>query len=192
MRASLHVITGAPGSGKTAILTGMGGHVRCFGEAARVVLAHQRAIDGDGTPDRNPLLFVDLLLKTTIDDHQEARRRGGPALFDRGIPDCVAYARLLGTDPEPSIRAAQAHRYNPDVLVTGPWEEIYSTDDERTMTFGATIEFQRLIETAYEEAGYTLVEVPRGSVEARVAFVRRVIDGTRPGAMVPRPWRRAT
>ena len=39
------------------------------------------------------------------------------------------------------------------------------------MTFDATIAFQRVLEHAYERAGYTLVEVPRGSVEDRVAFV---------------------
>lgn len=39
------------------------------------------------------------------------------------------------------------------------------------MTFDAIIEFHRALERSYEQAGYTLVEVPRGSVEDRVAFV---------------------
>jgi predicted ATPase len=170
--ANLHILTGAPGSGKTAILSGVGEGVRCVGEPAREVLAQQRSLDGHGTPDRDASLFVDLLLRRSIEHHQEARRSSGPVLFDRGIPDCVAYAKLLGADPEPGIRATKAYRYNRRVLVTRPWEEIYSTDDERKMTFLATLEFQRLLESSYEFAGYTLVEVPRGSIEERVAFVR--------------------
>lgn len=82
---------------------------------------------------------------------------------------------LLGTDPQPSIRATAAYRYNREVLVTRPWAEIYTTDDERKMTFRATVEFQRVLESSYEQAGYTLVEVPRGSVLDRVAFVQNFI-----------------
>jgi len=175
MYADLHVVTGAPGSGKTAILSGVRGDVRCVGEPAREVLAEQRSIDGDGTPERNPSLFVDLLLQRSIDKHEEAQRWGGAVLFDRGVPDCVGYAKLLGTDPQPSVRATAAYRYNREVLVTRPWAEIYTTDDERKMTFGAIVEFQRLVESSYAQAGYTLIEVPRGSVEDRVAFVQNFI-----------------
>jgi predicted ATPase len=175
MHAKLGIVTGAPGSGKTAILSGIRGDVRCVDEPAREVLAQQRAINGDGTPERNPSLFVDLLLQRSIDNHEEAQRWGGTVLFDRGVADCIAYAKMLGTDPQPSIRATAAYRYNREVLVTRPWAEIYTTDDERKMTFGATVEFQRVLESSYEQAGYTLVEVPHGSVEYRVAFVQNFI-----------------
>jgi predicted ATPase len=176
MHAKLHIITGAPGSGKTAILRGLRQDLRVVDEPAREVLAEQRSIDSEGTPESNPSLFVDLLLQRSIDNHEKAQEWGGSVLFDRGVPDCVAYARLLGTDPEPSIRATAAYRYNREVLVTWPWAEIYTTDDERKMTFDATVEFHRLLEAAYEQAGYTLLEVPRGSVEDRVAFVERFIS----------------
>jgi predicted ATPase len=175
MTANLHIVTGAPGSGKTAILSGIRADVRFVGEPAREVLAQQRSINGGGTPERNPSLFVDLLLQRSIHNHEEAQRWGGAVLFDRGVPDCIAYAKLLGTDPEPSIRATAAYRYNREVLITRPWADIYTTDDERKMTFAATIEFQRLLESSYEQAGYTLVEVPRSPVEDRVAFVRQFI-----------------
>ena len=175
MYDDLHILTGAPGSGKSAILAGAGENVRWVGEPAREVLAWQRSIDGGGTPERDAALFVHLLLQRSIDDHRDAMRSEGAVLFDRGIPDCIAYAELLGTDPQPGIEAAAAYRYNRNVLVTRPWEEIYTTDDERTMTFDATVEFQLLIEAAYAHAGYTLVEVPRGSVEQRVAFVRELL-----------------
>jgi len=100
-------------------------------------------------------------------------------LFDRGIPDCVAYARQLGGDPQPCRKAASVHRYHPTVLVTRPWADIYTTDDERRMSFEATLPFHRLMEEAYEEAGYGLIEIPRGSMAERVAFVRRFLEECR-------------
>ena len=168
----LTILTGAPGSGKTAILNALRGDIRCYDEPARQILAEQRASGGDGTPEQNAAKFVDLLLQRSIANHADPRLHGGPVLFDRGVPDCIAYAQILGTDPMPSAQAAAVHRYHPVALVTKPWEEIYTTDDERKMTFDHALEFQRWIELLYEASGYTLVEVPRSSIEQRAAFVR--------------------
>lgn len=166
--AGLYILTGAPGSGKTAILDNIGTDIRCIGEPAREILAEQRSIGGAGTHDRDPSLFVDLLLRRSIDKHEAAQRL-------EGVPDCVAYAALLGTDPTPSILASEVYRYQSEVLVLEPWEEIYTVDEERTMSFADTVAFQGALVDAYERTGYVLIEVPRDSVEARVAFVRDFI-----------------
>lgn len=63
-------------------------------------------------------------------------------VFDRGVPDCVAYAALMGTDPAPSILASEVYRYHREALVFEPLEEIYAVDDERTMSFADTVAFQ--------------------------------------------------
>jgi predicted ATPase len=168
----LRIITGAPGSGKTAILDRLRSDVRCVDEPAREILSEQRSAGGDGVPDRDPSLFVDLLLQRSIDKHQAAEALEGTAAFDRGVPDCVAYATILGTDPAPSIRACDVYRYHPEVFVLAPWDEIYVVDDERTMSFADTLPFHAAILSAYRGAGYTLVEVPRGSAEQRSDFVR--------------------
>jgi predicted ATPase len=139
------------------------------------ILAEQRSVGAAGTPDRDPSLFVDLLLRRSIDKHEAAQHWEGSALFDRGVPDCIAYAALMGIDPTPSILASEAYRYHNEVLVLEPWEEIYTVDEERTMSFAATLPFQRALVDAYERAGYVLVEVPRNSVENRAVFVREFI-----------------
>ena len=147
------------------------------------MLAEERASGGRGTPESDPSLFVELLLQRSIENHRTAPG-ARVSLFDRGIPDCVAYAALLGADPEPSRRAAAVHRYAGTVLVARPWRDIYTTDDERKMTFEATLPFQTLIERAYEDAGYELVEIPLGALAERVEFVTRFVaaidDGPRP------------
>jgi predicted ATPase len=146
------------------------------GEPAREVLAEQRAIDGDGTHDRDRSLFVALLLQRSVDTYETAQHEERPVMFDRGIPDCIAYAALMDVDPAPSLEAAAAHRYHRDVLILEPWEAIYHTDDERTMSFEQTYPFHDALVDAYARTGYSLVVVPTGSIEDRVAFVRGFID----------------
>ena len=173
----LHILTGAPGSGKTAVLEGLGNGFPTVDEPAREVIAEQRSVGGAGTADQDPALFVALLLQRSIDKHRDALRSTAPlVLLDRGVPDCVAYAAVLGVDPTESAAAARLHRYHAEVLILEPWEQIYATDDERTMSFEQTIPFHAALVDAYEGAGYTLVSVPTGSVADRVAFVRDAIS----------------
>lgn len=171
----LIVMTGAPGTGKTAILNALAPGIAHVREPAREVLAEQRAIGGKGTPDSDPSLFVGLLLERSIVKHRASEFEGQRVLFDRGVPDCIAYARHFGTDPQPSVEAAKLYRYHGTVLLVRPWEEIYTTDEERKMTFGGTLGFQRLIEEAYQAAGYELLEVPRAAISDRAEFVSRFL-----------------
>ncbi len=87
--------------------------------------------------------------------------------------------RLRGTDgidPTPSLEAADGHRYDADVVILEPWEAIYDTDDERTMSFEQTYPFDDALVDAYARTGYSLIVVPTGSVEDRAAIVRGSID----------------
>lgn len=171
----LSILTGAPGSGKTSILELLEPAIRCVREPAREIIAEQRAIGGDGTSDRDRSLFVELLLQRSIEKHEDALLEDGLVVFDRGIPDCIAYAVQLGVDPAPSLRASEVHRYRREVFLLEPWEAIYSTDDERKMSFADTHGFHAALVDAYVGAGYDLVVVPRGPVEDRANFVRSSI-----------------
>ncbi len=136
--ADLFILTGAPGSGKTATLDHIGADIRCVGEPAREILAEQRSMGGAGTHDRDRSSFLDLILRRSIEKYEAAQRGDGSVVFDRGIPDCIAYAVLFGIDPTPSVLASQEYRYNDEVFVLGPWEDIYVVDDERVMSFADT------------------------------------------------------
>ena len=161
---------------QTAILDAIRDELRCVDEPARRVLAEQRAIDGSGTPDRDPSTFVQLLLRQAIRDHGTARLIDGPVLFDRGIPDCVAYANLLDVDPTAALEASERFRFRDEVFVLEPWEDIYVPDDERTMSFAETAAFHELILEAYRRAGYGFLVVPRGDVDRRASVIRSRIQ----------------
>jgi predicted ATPase len=175
----LFVLTGAPGTGKTAILDRLRRDVRCVDEPAREIIAEQRASGGRGTWDRDPSLFVDLLLRRSIEKYEAARGSGETVLFDRGIPDCVVYAVRAGADPTSGLAAVEAFRYERHVLFLEPWQDIYTTDDERIMGFDDTVSFGEALGEVYHRSGYVLVDVPRAAIDARAEFVREFLR--RPG-----------
>ena len=166
------VVTGAPGSGKTPILRELvqrgflGVH-----EPAREILAEQRAIGGNGVHDRDTQLFCDLMLERAIADYQRLEDAGRPAFFDRGIPDMVGYAELFALDTSAALAASRRYRYDDIVFVLPSWPEIYVTDGDRQMTFESAHAFGERVREVYLDLGYTIVEVPRGSVETRTRFI---------------------
>ena len=171
----LFILTGAPASGKTSILTKLHGEFRCEDEPAREVLAEQRASGGRGTWDQDPSLFVHLLLERSIQKYESARRTKQTVLFDRAIPDCVVYALRLGVDVVLSLEAIDSFRYEPDVLFLGPWPDIYRTDAERITSFDESVSFSNTLRQVYQRSGYSLIDVPHGSIPARAAFVQAFI-----------------
>lgn len=75
------------------------------------------------------------------------------------------------------MRASDRYRYHDEVLILEPWEEIYVTDDERTMSFADTVAFHGVLEDAFDRSGYRRVTVPRGSTTERSAFVKDRLGG---------------
>lgn len=169
---NLHILTGAPGTGKTAILEHrMFALLDTVGEPAREILAENRRPGHRGGFDGRPEEFQRLILERSIAKHRLAMTRDSTAVFDRGVPDCIAYARHAGVDPGPSIEAAAVYRYSPTVFLTPPWQGIYRTDFDRIMTFEMTVEFHERILEAYDLAGYDIVEVPPAPIDERARFV---------------------
>lgn len=164
------IITGAPGVGKTSIVdTLVDWGIDCVPEPAREVISEQRAIGGAGVWEIDTRLFLELLLSRSIFRFQKAL--GGKVVYDRGIPDCLAYARLAGMDFPAARRAAEVYRYRSQVFIAAPWADIYSTDAERTMSFAAVCRFHDDLVASYESLGYELVAIPFGSVAERARFV---------------------
>ena len=169
------IATGTPGTGKSAVLDAVGSGIHVVAEPARPVLSELR---GGGLDPSDPGVFVEALLARSISSYEAAVERGGAVLFDRGVPDCIAYAEWLGADPGPSREAADRYRYHPTVLVFRPWEEIYTTDEERTMSYEQTVAWQPYFERIYQGLGYELVEVPRGTIDDRARFIEEFVAAT--------------
>jgi predicted ATPase len=173
------VVTGAPGSGKTPILREL---VRLgflgVNEPAREILAEQRAIGGNGVYDKDPQLFCDLMLERAIADYRRLGGVGEPAFFDRGIPDMVGYAEIFALDTSAALAASRRYRYDNVVFVLPAWPEIYVTDGDRQMTVESAHAFGERVRGVYLDLCYTIVEVPRDSVERRTRFIAEHVRQT--------------
>ncbi|MBN9383254.1 MAG: AAA family ATPase [Chitinophagaceae bacterium] len=173
MRDNFYVITGGPGAGKTTLLETLSKYnVICVPEVARQIIREQVEQGGGALPWDDVVQYKDLMLQRSIEDYLRIDTFL-PVFFDRGIPDTLAYARLIG-HPLPAGIAEQ-YRCNKNVFILPPWEEIYRTDSERKQTFREAIDVCRRLEDEYAGHGYNIIEVPQVSAEERARFVLRQI-----------------
>jgi predicted ATPase len=173
--SGLYVLTGAPGSGKTSLLDELAGlGFTRVDEPARRVIAEQRAATGMAVYETDPRLFLDLMLSEALADVESMRAHApGPVFFDRGVPDLIGYAELFGLDSSAAADAANSCRYNGLVFCLPGWPEIYVTDGDRRMSFEAADAFGSRVRDIYVELGYSVLDVPRDTVEARA---RSILD----------------
>lgn len=173
---NFYILSGAMGAGKSAVLsrlTELG--ILCVPEPAREILAEQRRIKGMGIPEKSPDLFTMLMLSRSIQDYTAHRPEAETVVFDRGIPDMIAYARLFRLDETPYANAGREFRYNPNVFYFPAWENIYTTDSERKMSFADASAFGKLVKSIYEGCGYHVLDIPHLTVEERVQFILNCI-----------------
>lgn len=166
-----YVFTGGPGAGKTSVLELLqqqGSIV--MPEVARDIIREQMTVNGDALPWKNRLLYKQIMAKRTIASFHIAP--DSICFFDRGIPDVIAYAKLIGAPADDELhQAALHHRYNQKVFLFPPWKEIYTTDAERKQSFAEAFETYHTIKATYLEYNYDLIEVPLLSVAKRVSFI---------------------
>ncbi|CEG57777.1 AAA family ATPase [Legionella fallonii] len=173
----LYILTGPPGSGKTSILTELSKRgFPIIEEPARRVLEQQRLIDGEGVYDKNPFLFKELMLSRMLYDYENAPKYD-LVFFDRGLPDLIAYSKCFNLGIGSELRASRTHRYNPIVFFASAWEQIYTNDAERRLTFEATQVFESDLRQAYAELEYQLIDIPSSNVAVRVNFILNFIKG---------------
>lgn len=169
------IVTGAPGTGKTSLLTALKDSFDVVPEPARPIIANHRAATGEPNFDGRPERFVDLLIQRSIEDFRKVRPET-TTVFDRGLPDYVAYAMAGGIDSDQTLAAARQHRYDEPVFIAPPWAKIYTTDEMRLATFEQVERFHASLTWAYQELGYELIELAKADVRSRASFVKDLLS----------------
>ncbi|MGE5395374.1 MAG: AAA family ATPase [Candidatus Saccharibacteria bacterium] len=175
----IHIITGGPGFGKTALAEELRRHnYSCCGEFARDIIEEQQNKGGDLLPWKNPKQFQQVVLQRRIDffnsipDHCLA-------FADRGIPDQLAFARYRGFGSPAVLRqGAEYYRYAQKVFLAPPWPEIYLRDAIRTETWEEAMVIHQAIIDTYTELNYQIVELPLASVKERMDFIFQILLNT--------------
>jgi predicted ATPase len=176
------VLTGGPGSGKTTLIEALKARGYATSEeAGRGVIREQMQSGGDGLPWIDRERFAELMFEWELRSYRDAERQDGPVIFDRGLPDTIGYLRLEGLEaPVWMEEEAWRLRYNVQVFIAPPWQEIYGKDEERRQSWDVAVRtYEKMVET-YTDLGYELMELPRATVEPRADFVAAAIAGMQP------------
>ncbi|MDW9381424.1 AAA family ATPase [Chryseobacterium sp. JV558] len=173
--SKLYIITGGPGAGKTTLLDELNKYgLTTVPEEGRRIIKEQMESGGEGLPWLNKELFASLMFEESVKTYLKLNQSTHlkPVFFDRGIWDTLGYMRLENIPvPEVMITKAREMVYNNHVFILPPWKEIYENDPERKQTIekaGLTFECMKEI---YQEYGFTVIEVPKVTVEKRAAFI---------------------
>jgi predicted ATPase len=172
------VLTGGPGAGKTTLIEALAraGFATTV-EAGRAIIRDQLDIGGPATHQANPALFAELMLAFDLQSYRKALEEAGPVFFDRGITELVGYLGMMGLPAPAHFRAAaERFRYNAKVFVAPPWPEIFANDGERKQSLGEAVRTHDAVVQTYVEFGYTIVPLPKATVEERLRFVLAETD----------------
>jgi predicted ATPase len=175
-----YVLTGAPGSWKTAVLRLLEtrGHA-VVEEAATDVIALANAM-GRAEPWREPA-FVDTVV--TLQRQRQESARATTVFFDRSPVCTLALSRYLGFPTSPLL-AAEVDR----VVAEGVYENtVFFVRNQgfveptaaRRISFADALVFEKLHEETYRDLGFTLVEIPAGPLPERAALVEHAVDRLR-------------
>lgn len=167
------VITGGPGSGKTALISNL--EKKGFDVMHEISRDITLKAQKEGIAQlflEKPILFSEKLLEGRLKQFHQAKESKAPILFyDRGMPDIVAYMDFASTEyPNTFSEACLLNRYD-EIFLLPPWEAIYEQDNERYESFEEAEKIFHYLKTSYENYEYDVHKVPIETVEKRVDLI---------------------
>jgi len=163
------VITGAPCSGKTAVIKQMQQRgFRVIHEAARACIDRQlqqgltlAEIKSDELAFERSILAAKTRLEAGLPEDETI-------FFDRALPDSIAYFILAGLDPAEPLAKSALVRYRRVFI----FERLpFLTDPVRAEDEETAARLHLLIEESYRLLGYHPIHVPVLPVEERADFI---------------------
>jgi predicted ATPase len=176
-----YILTGTPGSGKTAILR----MLETVGypvveEAATDVIALNQALGRDQPWDEPAFIDTIVALQRRRQDRALGSRDGEIVFFDRSPVCTLALSRYAGLDASRSLtrevdRAVSDGSYAKTVFFIRNQGFVAATAARR-ISFADSLVFERIHERTYRDLGFKVVDVPAGPLADRVALIRQVVD----------------
>jgi predicted ATPase len=167
------VLIGGPGTGKSTVLKALeerGFH--CMPEVSREVTLEAQKKGIEQLFLTEPLLFSKMLLEGRERQYHEAEKLNADwVFFDRGLPDVYAYMDYSNDEYPGYFKEKSEQLLYDHAFLFKPWKEIYISDNERYESFEESQAIDGFLQKAYRDLGYSIVDVPFGSVEQRVDFI---------------------
>lgn len=171
----LVVISGCSGGGKSTLMVELARRgMKVVAEPGLRVIQEQTAVSGKALPWIDLGDFLNNVWSVASEDYAQAVKTAGDwVFFDRGLVDAAA-AIGLRTGEDPKVRL-EGYHYNRTVFLAPPWPDIYQVTSERRHSFqDAEAEYHRL-KYLYPSMGYSIVELPKLSVDERANFVLELL-----------------
>ena len=167
-----YVITGAPGTGKTAIINALKERgYSCIDENSREIIAEQIINGGEILPWKNQIAFENLISSKRAKQYASIPK-DEICFFDRSTIDCIAYLKANNLESSDEIlEAIKNCVFNSNVFYAPIWEEIYTNDSERKESVQSAITIDKSLLETYIFFGYTLIEIPKLPTGERVDFI---------------------
>ena len=167
------LLIGGPGTGKTSVLNELTKRKYfCMPEVCRAVTLKAQKQGISQLFLTQPLLFSEMLLESRTEQYLTAdKNKTKIVFFDRGIPDIHAYMEYYKTKyPTTFIEKSKEYQYD-KVFHFSPWKDIHVTDNERYESFEETTKIDLFLLKTYLKLGYSIVNVPFGTIEERTNFI---------------------
>lgn len=174
------VITGGPSTGKTSLIDTLEKKgYQCFHEVIRLMTSKAKENGELGNLTTNPIAtvadpmaFNKKIIDARLADYNASVHSDvSIVFFDRGIPDVLAYMDYFKQAyGDAFITIAAKHRYD-TVFLLPIWKEIYISDNERFESYDEALAIHHHLKESYTKLGYEVIEVPKDTVENRIAFI---------------------
>lgn len=168
-----YVITGAPSSGKTALVRELEKFgYRVIHEVARAYIEAQmeqgrtlEEIRADKRSFENWILHAKIAIEAKLPKDQVI-------IFDRAIPDSIAYFEVAGLDAKEAIRKSPRNRYKKVFLLD---RLPYEIDFARIEDSQIAIRLDQSLEQSYKMLGYEIMRVKVMPIGERVKVILQEI-----------------
>lgn len=173
--AQRYIISGGPGTGKTKLLEALAARGEsCCAEVSRELIREQTASGGTLLPWNDLEAFAEECVRRMKAQaaHCPTDRR---VFLDRGLPDVAGYLRHGGYQV-PTELLSLVSMYAPVMFFAPAWEAIYVNDAERPQTYAEAVALGAHIKRAYQDYGFTVLELPRQTVEVRARYIIETLD----------------
>lgn len=175
IKENFFVVTGGPGGGKTTLIAALCSvGFESVDETARKMIRERLFA---GLPPRpSPLEFAREMFERDITEFHSRAHLSKKIFFDRSFVDSAALLCEADENQFDSVfHLLNVNRFNRNVFITPPWQEIYTTDEERDQTFSEAVTTYEKLLKWYRLNGYHIKILPKTSVEERVKFVIKAI-----------------